>query len=89
MNALEIMIALCVLCAFWNVTVTMIIYNFLRKRGIPASFLWLRLMAPAYAFRYKKVSGFETGKTGPLFYHWIVSINLALAFAIIAAIIAI
>lgn len=84
----NILIALCIICAFWNITVTMIIYDFLRKRGIAASFLWLRLMAPAYAFRYKKITWSETGKTGSLFYHWIISINLALVFAILAIIVA-
>ena len=88
MESLNILIALCVFCAFWNAAVTMIIYIFLRKRGIPVSFLWLRLMAPACAFGYKKVTGSETGKTGPLFYHWIVSINLALVFAVISILIA-
>jgi len=84
MNVFEIMIALCIFCAFWNVAVTLIIYDNLRKRGNPVGFLWLRLMAPAYAFRYKKITRSETGKTGTLFYHWILSINLALVFAVIA-----
>lgn len=88
MNALGITIALCIFCAFWNVAVTVLIYDFLRKRGIPVSFLWLRAMAPAYAFRYKKITGSEIGKTGRLFYHWIISINLALVFAILTIIIA-
>ena len=88
MNAFEILIALCICCAFWNVAVTLIIYDNLRKRGNPAGFLWLRLMAPAYAFRYKKITRSETGKTGTLFYHWILSINLALVFAVIAVLMA-
>ena len=45
-------------------------------------------MAPAYAFRYKKITRSETGKTGTLFYHWILSINLALVFAVIAVLMA-
>jgi hypothetical protein len=88
MDAFGIIIALCIFCAFWNVAVTLIIYDNLRKRGNPVGFLWLRLMAPAYAFRYKKITRSETGKTGPLFYHWILSINLALVLAVMAIVLA-
>jgi len=88
MNVFEIMIALCIICAFWNVAATLIIYDILRKRGNTVNFLWLRLMAPAYAFRYKKITRSETGKTGMLFYHCILSINLALVFAILAIFVA-
>jgi hypothetical protein len=88
MNAFEILIVLCICCAFWNVAVTLIIYDNLRNRGNPVGFLWLRLTAPAYAFRYKKIIRSESGKTGALFYHWIFSINLALVFALLAIIVA-
>lgn len=87
METLDIIIAVCVACAFWNVVAGLIIYNALRNRKMPVSFLWLRAMAPVYAFRYKKVTISETGKTGALFYHWIISINLALVFGIAAVII--
>ncbi len=83
MEAASIFLALCVLCAIWNVVISLIVYDSLKKRGIPVSFLWLRMMAPKYAFQYKKITKAETGSVGPLFYHWIVSINLALVFAII------
>ena len=42
------------------------------------SFLWLRFFAPKYASQYKRLTTKETGRTGPLFYHWLVSINAAL-----------
>ena len=83
MEAASIFLALCVLCAIWNVVISLIVYDSQKKRGIPVSFLWLRMMAPKYAFQYKKITKAETGSVGPLFYHWIVSINLALVFAII------
>jgi hypothetical protein len=43
-------------------------------------------MFPVYANRYKKITLEETGKTGSLFYHWIISINTALVFAVAAII---
>jgi hypothetical protein len=61
----------------WHLVVTMMIYEALRKRGFKVSFIFLRLMAPKYASQYREITRKETGKTGLLFYHWIVSINTA------------
>jgi len=73
-----------VACAIWNVVTSLRIYDDLRRRKIPVNFLWLRVQAPKYAFQYKKITTLENGKPGPLFNHWIVSINLALLFGIAA-----
>ena len=86
METVNIFIALIIICAAWNVTVTMIIYSALQKRGRTVSFFWLRVLAPKYAYQYKEITKTETGKTGALFYHWIISINLTLLFAILAAV---
>jgi hypothetical protein len=69
---------------FWNIVTSIRILGELRRRNMRASFLWLRAMAPIYAFRYKKITTEETGKPGALFYHWIISINVALVFAVAA-----
>ena len=68
----------------WNVVTSLRLHDFLKKRGAHASFLWLRVMAPIYAFRYKRLTEAERGRPGPLFYHWVVSINLVLVFGIAA-----
>ncbi len=73
-------------CVIWNVVTTLIVYDALKKRGMAVSFLWLRALAPWYAYRYREVTRGESGRTGPLFYHWIISINLALLFTIMAVI---
>jgi len=86
MNLFEILLAMGVLCGFWNVAMSIAIYGSLQKRGVPVSFLWLRLMAPKYAFQFKEITRTETGKVGSLFYQWILSINLALVFFVIAVI---
>jgi len=67
----------------WHITATLMIYESLRKRSLKVSFLFLRFLAPKYASQYREVTRKETGKTGPLFYHWIVSINAALVAAIL------
>jgi len=78
MDIINILIALCVLSGIWNTVISLMIYESLRNRGLPVSFLALRLMVPKYVFQYREATRSETGRTGALFYHWIISINLAL-----------
>jgi len=89
MHIIILLMALCLLCGIWNIVISLIIYDSLRKRGISVSFLWLRLMAPGYALKYKEITRAETGKIGLLFYQWIISINLSLVFVLITVITAI
>ena len=72
----------------WHVVTDLRLYTFLRKRGESVSFLWLRALAPRYAFLYKRLTEAEKGRPGPLFYHWIVSINLVLVFVVAVFIVA-
>jgi hypothetical protein len=67
----------------WHVMATMMIYETLRRRSLKVSFILLRWLAPKYASQYREITRKETGRTGPLFYHWIVSINTALVAAIL------
>ena len=78
--------AVAVGCALWNVATSIRIHNDLRRRGVRVSFFWLRVMAPKYAHQYKKITTQEEGRPGPLFYQWILSINLALVFGVAAII---
>jgi len=75
------------LAAIWSVVASVLIFENLRRRGEKVSFFWLRVKAPWYVYQYKKITTAETGKVGPLFYHWIISINLALIFGIAAIVI--
>ncbi len=72
-------VALALAALGWYVTTTLLIYEFLRKRKVTVSFILLRLLAFSYVAQYKEITVKETGTTGPLFYHWVVSINVALA----------
>jgi hypothetical protein len=77
-------LVLAVLCVFWNVATSIVIFNWFRNRGTQVSFIWLRVTAPWYAHKYRKITREETGRTGSLYYHWIVSINAALVLALTA-----
>ena len=83
MSLTTILIAIGLLAVMWYVTTTILIYDALRKRNIKVSFLFLRILIPKYASQYKEITLKETGKVGPLFYHWIISINIALVSAIL------
>ncbi len=70
----------------WFIVSGILIINELLKRKQKISFVFIKLMLPVYAHRYKKITLEETGKVGPLFYHWVIAINIALVFAIAAII---
>ena len=76
-------IAIGVLSVIVFLVSTIMIYSYLKDRDEEVSFLWIRLFMISYADKYKKLTKKETGKTGYLFYFWIISINLALISAIL------
>ena len=78
---------LALVCAIWAVAASIAIAADLKKRGMPVSFVWLRLMILKYLHQYAKVTQEETGRVGPLFYHYVVPLNVALVLVIIVAIV--
>jgi hypothetical protein len=70
----------------WFIVSGMMIVNELMKRGQKINFIFINVMLPVYAHRYKKITLEETGKVGSLFYHWAIAINMALVFAVAAII---
>jgi len=80
------LIGIVLLAAAWNVATSLLIYDALKKRGRDPSFILLRLYAPAYACEYRKLTVAETGRTGPLWWHWFASIYAALIAAVAAVI---
>ena len=70
----------------WYIVAGIKIVNELLKRKQKIQFIFINVMLPVYAHRYKKITMEETGKVGSLFYHWVISINVTLAFAVAAII---
>lgn len=87
MTLVNFMIAIGIVSVIWYIVATLLIYETLRKKKVQVNFLLLKLMAPVYASKYREITRCETGKTGPLFFHWIISINLALAVCVLIALI--
>jgi hypothetical protein len=61
---------------------SIMIVNEVSKRGVKINFFLLRLYIIKYIRQYKMITKQETGKTGPLYYPCIISVNLAWVFAI-------
>jgi hypothetical protein len=79
---MALLVGCLLVCATWAVTAAVLMARDLGKRGLPVSFVWLRLMILSYLHQYAKVTRQETGRIGPLFYHYVVPLNLALVLAV-------
>ncbi len=73
--------------AICGVVFTLMITSYLSKHGIKINYWLLRLYLPKYIHQYRKITMEENGRPGNLFYAFIVSMNLALVLAVIAAMI--
>lgn len=78
--------SLAVLCGIWGVVAALLIAADLHGRGVPVSYVWLRVLILKYLGQYAKITQEETGRVGPLFYHYVVPLNVALVLCVILAI---
>ncbi|MFH1501644.1 MAG: hypothetical protein ABIG03_01225 [Candidatus Eisenbacteria bacterium] len=79
------LVALAAVCGVWGVVAALLIAADLRKRGVPVSYLWLRILILKYLGQYAKLTQEETGRVGPLFYHYVVPLNVALVLCVVLA----
>ena len=83
----NVLIAIAIIGVTVYVVSSMMMVDYLKKRGEKINFLWIRLLIFSYADKYRKMTKVETGKVGPLFYAWIISINVALICALLKALV--
>jgi hypothetical protein len=81
----NLLAALAVVCALWGVVAALMILSDLQKRGVKVNFLWIRLLIIKYLGQYARITQEETGRVGPLFYHYVVPLNLALVLCVVLA----
>jgi hypothetical protein len=86
MSAVEILFGFGLLCVVVFTVASILIVAALDRRGVKTNFLLIRFLIPKYAHQYKTITKQETGKTGTLFYWWVLSINMALLSLIVALI---
>jgi hypothetical protein len=73
-------------CGVWAAVASGLIVRDLERRGVSIDFLWLRVKILKYISEYRKVTLEETGHVGPLFYHYVIPLNVALVLVIILVI---
>jgi hypothetical protein len=78
-----IFLALAVPLAVTGVVLMMAMTGALHARGYPIHWVFLRLYIFKYIGQYRAVTTQETGRAGPLFYPFIISMNLALVLTIL------
>ena len=66
-----------------GVVSSIVIASLLSKHGIKINYPLIKVMIIKYIHQYRKITLQETGKPGPWFYSYIISMNLALVFAIV------
>jgi len=83
MNLSDILLVVVIVSALWGVASAVLIAEALRKRGVKINWVFLRfLILSKYLGQYRDITRQETGRTGPLFYSYIIAMNLALVTAI-------
>lgn len=85
MSMANLLVVVAAVAVVWGIVASLLIVDALRRRGERASFLWIRLLLPTYVRRYSVLTRQETGRTGRLFYHFVVAFNLALVAVVLAA----
>ncbi|MHC5039745.1 MAG: hypothetical protein ACYTHM_20770 [Planctomycetota bacterium] len=70
----------------WAIIAAFLMARELEKRGHEVSFIWMRLMIFKYIHQYTRVTREETGRVGPLLYHYVIPLNLALVLVIVFAV---
>ena len=84
MNVSYVFLFLAAVCAVWAVVSAVLIAMAMERLGTKTPFLFIGVLVFRNLRRYREVTRKETGRTGLLFYSYVVPINLAWIFALAA-----
>lgn len=70
----------------WAVASSLVIASFLSKRGIRINYPFLKVLMLKYIHQYRTITIQESGRPGPWFYSFVISMNLALLLAVVGII---
>jgi len=80
----RILLGIAVVSVLCGVASAVMIAGALQKRGVKVNWVWLRwLILSKYLGQYRDITRQETGRPGPLFYSYVIGMNLALVTAIV------
>ena len=81
--ASKVLLGIAFASVFWGVASSAMIVGELQKRGVKINWFLLRLfIATRYLGQYRDITRKETGRTGWLYYSFVISMNTALVAAI-------
>ena len=75
--------ALAVCCVVWAVVAGLSAMSFCQRRGIRVNPVFLSIEMLNCLSQYRKLTRAETGHIGPLFYHYVIPINMALVLVVV------
>ena len=83
-----LLLTVAALCTVWGAVSLILLTRGLDKRGMRTPLLFVGLWLPRNLGRYRDLTRRETGKVGPLYYSFLISINAAWILALLAALVA-
>ena len=79
-----VLVFFAVASALWATAAAVAMAGWLSHHGVKVNWPLLRLYMPCYVHRYRRMTRESEGRTGPLYPHFVVPINLALLLAVAA-----
>ena len=86
MNVGDLFLGTALVSVSWGIVSMIAITNFVSERGTKINFFLYRIYIIKYVKQYKQITQEESGRPGPWFYSFVASMNLALVFTVVGAI---
>jgi hypothetical protein len=74
------------ICVLWSSAAIIPMLGYLERRGVGPRLVWRNFTMPDYARQYRAITRRGGGRTGALFYHFVIPLHLALLLAVSSAI---
>jgi hypothetical protein len=86
MNLGDLFLGMALVSVALGIVSMIVITSFVSERGTKINFFLYRIYIIKYVNQYKQITEAEDGKPGPWFYSFVISMNMALVFTILGAI---
>jgi len=83
MNVGTALLVMAVVSGTWGIVDAILVAVALDKRGIPINMVLFRIFIFRYLSQYRQITLRETGRVGPLYYSFIVAMNVALVCVLV------
>ncbi len=83
MGTIDIFMFIALICIIWSIVALMLISSKVSRSGTKVHFFLITLLFFRYISVYEDLTQKETGKTGPLVYHFAIPLWIAMILVII------